>query len=189
MHAVVVAGSSLSERAGPRGAGRCRPSGGRGRRSRRPSAGGAGAVAVGGRHGLRLGRATRADLGGARRRDRAAAHRQGRDRHRGRAAPGGRPGGRRHHRVRGARRAAPGPSAWAIYCCSTAPWLAEVAVHLVDDLHEVFLVKGDAVFGGSAGGHRLPACRSPRRWSTCGPRDCSIRWRARRSAAVGTPGG
>ena len=33
----------------------------------------------------------------------------------------------------------------------SSPWLAEVAVRMVDDRHEVFLVKGDAVLGGDPG--------------------------------------
>lgn len=33
----------------------------------------------------------------------------------------------------------------------SSPWLAGVGVRLVDDLHEVFLAKGDVVFGGRQG--------------------------------------
>ncbi|MBN1319776.1 MAG: thiamine diphosphokinase [Thermoleophilia bacterium] len=33
----------------------------------------------------------------------------------------------------------------------SSPWLADVGVRMVDDLHEAFLVKGDVVFGGERG--------------------------------------
>ncbi len=33
----------------------------------------------------------------------------------------------------------------------SSPWLADVGVRMVDDLHEAFLVRGDVVFGGERG--------------------------------------